>query len=537
LGGLGLRSFGCGLISLELVDAALHHLFLGLGFGYGESEFEDAEGACVVVLLGEDVGGVEAVVEIVGLELNGLDGEETGFVELLVALAVEHGEGVVGGGEGGIEFDGGEEAGFDLGVVVFVAALQAHGGEVVVGEEAVGVELDGFAVPLAGGGDVVFAELEVAHGFVGEGVGGVVAEDGDEEGLGVFGALVVDEEVGADGVGFGSGEGLDLEGGGIGGEAGVHPEGVEDVLLDVDLESVLELVEIAEGVLGSGDGIFSLDEEFGVVGEMVGVLLAVGDFEIVGEGPGFGVEDGALLLVVVVGRGMIDEEECLERDHAVFAEIEDVVFGGLAEEDVFLVDVGVLKELGEAFVEPEGQPGGFAEHEVGVLVIDGGVGVRAFGVEAEEDVVLVGRAEEEAGEVDLAFGEVGFGFEGLEALAVFDGEDGDGGAGVAGAVGEQDVEDGAHLLELSGEAACLFFVGVGEDEEVGALDLEPVVVRLGRQGRDGDAKERQGREVLAHRYPRVNEGFAGRKRNFAPVLGLYWALYRVLAPVGKSFHT
>ncbi len=65
----------------------------------------------------------------------------------------------------------------------------------------------------------------------------------------------------------------------------------------------MKLVEIAEGVLRGGDGIFALDEELGVVGESVRVLLAIGDFEIVGEGPGFGVEDGAFLFFVVVGRG------------------------------------------------------------------------------------------------------------------------------------------------------------------------------------------------------------------------------------------
>jgi hypothetical protein len=50
---------------------------------------------------------------------------------------------------------------------------------------------------------------------------------------------------------------------------------------------------------------------------------------------------------------------------------------------------------------------------------------------------------------------------------------------------------------------------------VGALDLEPVVVRLACRGRKGDAKEKQGGEVLVHGYPRVNEGFEGRKKNLA----------------------
>jgi hypothetical protein len=150
----------------------------------------------------------------------------------------------------------------------------------------------------------------------------------------------------------------------------------------------------------------------------------------------------------------------------------------------------------------------------------------AFGVEAKEDVVFVGCAEEEAGEVELALGEVGLGFEGLESLAVFDGENGDGGAGVAGAVGEEHVEDGSHLLELSGEATGLFFVGVGKDNEVRALNLKPVFVRLGRQGREGDAAEKQGRQVLVHSFMRVNDRFEGRKR----IIGSFQAIVTVTYP-------
>ncbi len=210
---------------------------------------------------------------------------------------------------------------------------------------------------------------------------------------------------------------------------------------------------------------------------------------------------------------MVDCEEGGERQEAVLAEVEDVVRAGLAEDNVFLADVGVLVELGEAFVEPEGNKGGFAHDVVGVLVIDGGEGMLAFGVEAEEDVVFVGGAHEEAGEVELAFGEVGFGFEGLESLAVFQGEDDDGRAWVVGRAGDEDVEEGTHLLELNGEVARLFFAGVGEDDEVRALDFEPVSGGVGRQGRKGDAQEKQSGEVLGHSSQRVSEAGAGRKRN------------------------
>jgi hypothetical protein len=398
--------------------------------------------------------------------------------------------------------------------VVLVADLQRHDGVVVVREIAVGVELDGFAVPFFGGRDVVFAELEEAHGFVSEGVIGIVAEGSFEESFGVFGTLVVDKDVGADSVDIGFGDGTKLKGCRIDGNSGVHPERAETALLDVVLKGTLELVEVAEGVLGGGDGVFAFDEEPGVVVEVIGIFLFVGDFDEVGERPGFGVEDGALLLFVVVGRGVVDFEQSGERKEAILAEVEDVVRAGLAEEDIFFVDVRVLVELGEAFVEPKGNPGGLAEHVVGVFVIDGGEGMLAFSVEAEKNVVFVGGAHEVAGEIELAFGEVGLGFEGLESLAVLQSEDDDGRTGIVGRAGHEDVEDRTHLLELASEVAGLFFVGVGEDDEVRALDFEPVIVGVACRGSEGDAEEKQGRDVLAHSSPRVYEPGAGRKRNY-----------------------
>ncbi len=192
-------------------------------------------------------------------------------------------------------------------------------------EKAFGVELDGFAVPLLSGGDVVLAELEEAHGFVGEGVVGIVAERGFEERLGFFGAAVVDEDVGADGVGFRGWDGAGLEGGGIDGERGVHFEHGEAALLHIVLEGSLKLVQVSEGVLGGGDGVFAFDEEPGIVGEVVSAFLVVGDLDVVGEGPGFGVEDGAFLLVVVVRGGVVDLEENVEGNEASLTEEVDVV--------------------------------------------------------------------------------------------------------------------------------------------------------------------------------------------------------------------
>jgi hypothetical protein len=146
-------------------------------------------------------------------------------------------------------------------------------------------------------------------------------------------------------------------------------------------------------------------------------------------------------------------------------------------------------------------------------VIDGGKGVLAFGVEAKEDVVFVRGAEEVSGEVELAFGQIRLGLEGLKCLFVFECENDDGRSDVGGGVGHERVKDGTHLLKLAGDAARLLFVGVGEDNEVWTCDFEPVFIGLGCQGSKSDAEEKQGRNVLVHSYPRVNEGCAGWKRN------------------------
>src|ERR1700722_9021387 len=98
-------------------------------------------------------------------------------------------------------------------------------------------------------------KLEVSHRFVSESVVGVVAETSFKEGLGLLHAPRVDKYVGANGVGFGGGEGSELKRGGIGGYGHVHGEHLEVALVDVAFEQPLKLVEIAEDMLRGGDGI------------------------------------------------------------------------------------------------------------------------------------------------------------------------------------------------------------------------------------------------------------------------------------------
>ena len=279
---LGDLLFG-GLEAFELTDAGGDGVGFGEGFGERPGGVEDAQGVVELVVFGEAVGGIEAVGEVFGLDLDGGEAEAVGFGEVDVAGGVEVGERVVAGGEGGVEFDGGFEAFFDGVVVCAVAGLKGDDGEVVVGEIAGLVEGDGLAVPRAGGVRIVLAEFEVAHGFVGEGVVGLGGEDGLEEGLSLVDAADVEQDAGADGVGLGGGNGLGLEG--VFGEG----DGVEEAkggvvaALDVEGEGLLQFFEVAEGGLRGGDGILVGNEAAGVGNRnQGGFVLVVVDFEVSG---------------------------------------------------------------------------------------------------------------------------------------------------------------------------------------------------------------------------------------------------------------
>jgi hypothetical protein len=200
--------------------------------------------------------------------------------------------------------------------------------------------LHSFAVPLLCCSDVVFMKLEVSHRFMSESVVGVVAETGFKESLSLLHAPRVDKYVRAYGVGFGLRDGSELKRSGIDGEDRGESNHFELALIDVIDQGLLELIEVPEDMLRGGDGVFLLSEEFDVVRHVVGVLLTVGYFDVMSECPRFGVENGSLFLLVVVGRRVVDFEKSGERQEVILAEIlteiEDVVLADLAEKDLFL---------------------------------------------------------------------------------------------------------------------------------------------------------------------------------------------------------
>src|SRR5271157_2900627 len=97
----------------------------------------------------------------------------------------------------------------------------------------------------------------------------------------------------------------------------------------------------------------------------------------------------------------------------------------------------------------------------------------ALGVEAHQDVVLVGCPEEQSAKFDLALGKVDLWLEIPKGLLVFRRQDDDGGSGLDLHFGKGSLKHGAHALELVGNAAPLLFTAVGGDYEVWAAYFQP----------------------------------------------------------------
>src|SRR6185312_10879041 len=93
-------------------------------------------------------------------------------------------------------------------------------------------------------------------------------------------------------------------------------------------------------------------------------------------------------------------EQNRQRNDALLAKVEEIICTGLAEQDFLVLDVGVLEKLRHSLIEPDGHPlACTAELKVGVLVVDGCIGVVLLDVKAKENVVFVRSVEEVASEI------------------------------------------------------------------------------------------------------------------------------------------
>src|SRR5215467_1967918 len=123
-------------------------------------------------------------------------------------------------------------------------------------------------------------------------------------------------------------------------------------------------------------------------------------FQVVRQGPGFRVENRALVILAVIGRMLIYGQQSTQgQKRVVFKNVLSIGVA-LSEADFVVEDLGVLVELGDAFGEPDGHPlVGAAKDEVRVFVIDGRVRMRAGSVQQNENVIFFGGGNEEAHEV------------------------------------------------------------------------------------------------------------------------------------------
>src|SRR5581483_9973221 len=157
----------------------------------------------------------------------------------------------------------------------------------------------------------------------------------------------------------------------------------------------------------------------------------------------------------------------------------------LADDSVLLAYLRVLVKLGQSFIQPEGKRLCGAEEQVRVLVIHGRVRVRAASIEAQENVALVGGAQKQTGQLQLAFCQVFFGLDSPEALPIFQSKDDDGHT-IFGQLWKCGVEDQPHALQLFRGLACVLFAGITVDGEMRTGDLQPAVLLLARRSCNGN---------------------------------------------------
>src|SRR5215471_9917676 len=157
------------------------------------------------------------------------------------------------------------------------------------------------------------------------------------------------------------------------------------------------------------------------------LLLIVFYAQVVGQRPGLGIKNRTLVFFVVIRRIAVDREKRGQGQQAVFAQQLDIFRADLPQLHLFFVNVGVLVKLRQSLVEPEGQPlCCFGQQQVRVLMVDDGVGVFPFGIQAHQDIVFVGGAQKKPTQLQLAFRQVGGGFQGAKVPLVADGQDNDG---------------------------------------------------------------------------------------------------------------
>ena len=90
-----------------------------------------------------------------------------------------------------------------------------------------------------------------------------------------------------------------------------------------------------------------------------------------------------------------------------------------SQSDLVIKYLGILVELRDSFREPERHPlGAKAKNEMRVFVVDGSIGPNSRRVWQDQNVILLGSGQEQANQVQLTLGQVGFRFEFLQSSLV-----------------------------------------------------------------------------------------------------------------------
>ena len=307
------------------------------------------EAVVVALLFHQDVRRIETVIHVARRQLNRLQVEHVRLVQLFMTPPVKHSEAVIGGRKARVQLDRGPQAALHL--VSGVAAHQRQPAEVVLRQTALWIESDGLLVPLLRFLVMAGAQFDVAHGFVGLLVVGIRFQHRVQYGACIVTAPVVGQEIRPDRVGLRIGQRRHFQQRGIDGRHGtVHVEVHVPRVTDVVRERRLQLLQIAEGLFGRRDGVFVLADPAEIGADAVGMRVEIGEFEVVDQRPGFGVEHRAFLFLVVVRRVGVHLEKHGQRNQLVLAQVDDVVRTRLADHHVLVADIGVLEELRQPLI-------------------------------------------------------------------------------------------------------------------------------------------------------------------------------------------
>ncbi len=240
----------------------------------------------------------------------------------------------------------------------------------------------------------------------------------------------------------------------------------------VILEPRLQLLQIPKRLLRRRHRIGLPAHEGQIISNVIRVSVVISDLKVVGQRPGFRIEDRPLLFLVVVGRVSIHLKENRQCDQSILLQIHQVIGARLSQNDLFISKIGVLEKLSQTLVQPQGHPFG-AQLQMRVLVIHRRIGMLSLHVRARQDIVLVRRSQEQPGNRQLSFGQIRFRLQRLHAFLVLYRDHHDRSDRIDIGLREKCLKHPAHSLELIGESSPLALARIRHYAEMRTPHLHP----------------------------------------------------------------